>query len=147
MMPFSILPRTPAAGERDQENGQNAGARLHSRSGPSHPAQGVQDGPLLWALLPRKIGQIREVLTAIGQAVKKKVYRLGWRWRIKRDFRRDPLRCPRYGQPDRELSSLTIRYGNRLITLGGMQWLGARGSLDQGVERRVKVGDVLLLYF
>jgi hypothetical protein len=41
---------------------------------------------------PRKIGRIREILTAIGRAVKKKVYRLGWRWRIKRDFRRDP-RC------------------------------------------------------
>jgi hypothetical protein len=69
---------------------------------------------------PRKIGRIREILTAIGRAVKKKVYRLGWRWRIKRDFRRDPLRYPRCGLPDMELYSLTVRYGNRLITLGSL---------------------------
>lgn len=69
---------------------------------------------------PRKIGRIREILTALGQAVKKKVYRLGWRWRIKRDFRCDPLRCPRCGQPDMELYSLTVRYGNCLITLGSL---------------------------
>lgn len=78
---------------------------------------------------PRKIGRIREILRAIGRAVKKKVYRLGWRWRIKHDFRRDPLRCPRCGQPDMELYSLTVRYGKRLITLGGMKWLWERGSL------------------
>lgn len=78
---------------------------------------------------PRKIGRVREVLAAIGKVLKRKVYRLGWRWRIKRDFGRDPLRCPRCGQPDMELYSLTIRHGNRLITIGGLKWLWDRGSI------------------
>ena len=78
---------------------------------------------------PRKISRVREIIAAIGKVLKRKVYRLGWRGRIKRAFGRDPLRCPRCGQPDMELYRLTIRRGTRLVTIGGLKWLWDRGSI------------------
>lgn len=78
---------------------------------------------------PCKAKKVKEKMIAIGKAVGRVIYRLGWRKRIVRDFKRDPLRCPRCGQASMELFSLTIRCGNRLITIGGFKWLWARGSI------------------
>ncbi len=78
---------------------------------------------------PGKAKKVKEKMIAIGQAVGRVSYRLGWRKRIQRDFKGDPLRCPRCGQATMELFSLTIRCGNRLITIGGFKWLLAGGSI------------------
>jgi hypothetical protein len=78
---------------------------------------------------PCKAKKVREKMSAIGKAVGRVIHRLGWRQRIRRDFKRDPLRCPRCGQTNMDLFSLTIRCGNRLITIGGFKWLLARGSI------------------
>ena len=73
-------------------------------------------------------------MSAIGKAVGRVIYRLGWRKRIQRDFKRDPLRCPKCGQVNMELFSLTIRCGQRLITIGGFKWLFASGSIREIID-------------
>jgi hypothetical protein len=78
---------------------------------------------------PCKAKKLREKMGRLAQALGRAIYRLGWRQRIRRDFKRDPLRCPRCGQAQMELFSLTIRCGSRLITFGGLKWLLARGSI------------------
>jgi hypothetical protein len=78
---------------------------------------------------PCKAKKLREKMGRLAQALGRAIYRLGWRQRIRRDFKRDPLRCPRCGQAEMELFSLTIRCGHRLITFGGLKWLLARGSI------------------
>jgi hypothetical protein len=78
---------------------------------------------------PCKAKKLREKMGHLAQALGRAIYRLGWRQRVRRDFKRDPLRCPRCGQAQMELFSLTIRAGHRLITLGGFKWLLARGSI------------------
>jgi hypothetical protein len=78
---------------------------------------------------PCKAKKLREKMGRLAQALGRAIYRLGWRQRIRRDFKRDPLRCPRCGQAEMALFSLTIRAGDRLITLGGFQWLFAQGSI------------------
>lgn len=83
---------------------------------------------------PRKAAQAREIMRQIGQMIGRTVRRLGWRARIQRDFNRDPLRCPRCGEPDMELYSLTILWRGQLKTIGGLKWLFERGSLKEVVE-------------
>ncbi len=84
---------------------------------------------------PCKAKKVREKMKTMAKGLGRAIYRLGWRKRIKRDFKRDPLRCPRCGQADMELYSLTIRCGSKLITIGGFEWLFARGSLiDMPIE-------------
>ena len=80
---------------------------------------------------PCKAKKIKAKMKAMGQAVGRVICRLGWRKRIQRDFKHDPLRCPKCGQTNLALFSLTIRYGQRLITIGGFKWLFARGSIRQ----------------
>jgi hypothetical protein len=78
---------------------------------------------------PCKAKKLREKMGRLAQALGRAIYRLGWRQRIRRDFKRDPLRWPRCGQAQMELFSLTIRCGHRLVTFGGLKWLLARGSI------------------
>jgi hypothetical protein len=78
---------------------------------------------------PCKAKKLRAKMGRLAQALGRAIYRLGWRQRIRRDFKRDPLQCPRCGQAEMELFSLTICCGNRLITFGGLKWLLARGSI------------------
>jgi hypothetical protein len=61
------------------------------------------------------------------QLVGRRVRRLNWRERIQQHFQRDPLCCPRCGQPGMELYSLTILDGGKQVTIGGWRWLVARG--------------------
>ena len=83
---------------------------------------------------PCKAKKVRAKLAAIGKAVGRVVRRLGWRKRVQRDFKRDPLQCPKCGQTDLELFSLTVRVGQRLVTLGGFKWLFAKGSIREIIE-------------
>lgn len=76
-----------------------------------------------------KAKKIRAKMQAIGKAVGRVIRHLGWRRRIQRDFKRDPLQCPKCGQTNLALFSLTIRSGQRLITIGGFKWLFASGSI------------------
>jgi hypothetical protein len=80
---------------------------------------------------PRKAAQVKALLQHIGQMVGRVVRRLTWRTRLQRDFKRDPLRCPRCGAPDMELYSLTIRWRGQLKTFGGLNWLFKRGVLRE----------------
>ena len=81
---------------------------------------------------PCKAKKVRAKLEAIG--VGRVIRRLGWRKRVQRDFKRDPLQCPKCGQTSLELFSLTIRVGHRLVTIGGFKWLFARGSIREIIE-------------
>lgn len=65
----------------------------------------------------------------LGEAIGKVVRRLSWRDRIKRDFHRDPLTCPRCVSNEMVLFSLTLRWKGRLLTIGGIDWLLARGDI------------------
>jgi hypothetical protein len=78
---------------------------------------------------PRKAAQVRTIMQQIGKKIGRVVRRLGWRQRIKRDFERDPLECPRCGVAGMELYSLTIRWRGQLKTFGGLKWLFERGCL------------------
>jgi len=78
---------------------------------------------------PRKASKVRILMQKIGQMLGRAVRKLHWRDRIRRDFHRDPLKCPRCGSPDMELYSLTVPWRGRMMTIGGMEWLYERGSL------------------
>ena len=78
---------------------------------------------------PRKAEKARSFMEKIGKMLGRVIRRLSWRRRIQRDFHRDPLKCPRCGEPDMELYSLTVPWRGRMITIGGMEWLFERGSL------------------
>lgn len=72
---------------------------------------------------PRKSSKGKALMERIGKAVGRVVRRLSWRKRIERDFRRDPLTCPRCGSRDMELYSITFRSRGRLKTIGGIKSL------------------------
>jgi hypothetical protein len=78
---------------------------------------------------PRKAPKVRVLMEKIGQLLGRVVRKLYWRDRIQRDFRRDPLKCPRCGRAEMELYSLTVPWRGGMITIGGMKWLYDRGSL------------------
>jgi hypothetical protein len=78
---------------------------------------------------PRKASLVRALMERIGKTIGRVVRRLGWRERIKRDFHRDPLTCPRCGSQDMVLYSLTLRWKGRLVTIGGINWLLERGDI------------------
>lgn len=78
---------------------------------------------------PRKAEQARAFMEKIGKMLGRVIRRLSWRSRIQRDFHRDPLKCPRCGEPDMVLYSLTVPWRGRMITIGGMEWLFERGHL------------------
>ncbi len=78
---------------------------------------------------PRKAAKVRALMQKIGQMLGRVVRKLNWRGRIQRDFHRDPLKCPRCGEPDMELYNLTVPWRGRMITIGGMDWLYERGCL------------------
>jgi hypothetical protein len=52
-----------------------------------------------------------------------------WPDRIQRDFGRDPLRCPRCGQPGMVFYRLTLLCNGQLKPFGGRTWLFKRGLL------------------
>jgi Putative transposase/Transposase zinc-binding domain len=79
---------------------------------------------------PRKAAQVQALLKHIGQMVGRVVRRLSWRARIQRDFDHDPLQCPRCGETDMVLYSLTVRWRGQLKTVGGLNWLFKRGILQ-----------------
>ena len=83
---------------------------------------------------PRKASQIRAIMAKIGKVVERAIRRLSWRARIRRDFRRDPLTCPRCGTSDMVLLSLTLPKGRGFITIGGMEWLMQRGDIREIVD-------------
>jgi hypothetical protein len=83
---------------------------------------------------PRKAAQVREIMQLIGQMIGRTARRLGCRARIRRDFKYAPLQCPRCGEADMELYSLTISWRGQLKTLGGLKWLFDRGCLKEVVE-------------
>lgn len=78
---------------------------------------------------PRQKERVREILAQLSTMMGRSIRRLSWRARIRRDFQQDPLRCPCCGEPDMELYSLTVLCGGRLVTIGGWQWLLARGAV------------------
>jgi len=78
---------------------------------------------------PRQAEKARALLEQIGKMLGRVIRRLSWRGRIQHDFDRDPLKCPRCGEPDMELYSLTVPWRGRMITIGGMEWLFERESL------------------
>lgn len=80
---------------------------------------------------PRKASQIHAIMEKIGKVVGRVIRRLSWRERIRRDFRRDPLTCPRCGASDMVLFSLTLPKGCGFITIGGMEWLLQRGDIRE----------------
>lgn len=80
---------------------------------------------------PRKAEKVRVIMQQIGKMIGRVVQRLNWRKRIQHDFERDPLTCPQCGETDMELYSLTVHSRGQLKTIGGMDWLFARGSLRQ----------------
>jgi Putative transposase/Transposase zinc-binding domain len=80
---------------------------------------------------PRKAAQMSAILQQIGRMVGHVVRRLTWRTRIQRDFKRDPLQCPRCQAMDMELYSLTVSWRGQLKTVGGLKWLFKRGILRE----------------
>jgi hypothetical protein len=78
---------------------------------------------------PRKAAKVQAILHQISRMVGQIVTHLTWRNRIQRDFDRDPLQCPRCGEPDMELYSLTVRWRGHLTTFGGLKWLFQRHAL------------------
>lgn len=80
---------------------------------------------------PRKAAQVQAILQPIGQMLGRVVQHLNWRQRIERDFGRDPLQCPRCGETDMELYSLTIRWRGHFKTIGGLHWLFKQGILRE----------------
>jgi Putative transposase/Transposase zinc-binding domain len=78
---------------------------------------------------PRKASAVWDLMERIGKAIGRVVRRLSWRKRIQRDFRRDPLTCPRCGSREMELYSLTFRYQGRLVTIGGINRLLEHGAI------------------
>ncbi len=78
---------------------------------------------------PRQADKVRSLLKQIGKMLGRVIRRLNWRSRIQGDFDRDPLKCPRCGEPDMELYSLTVPSRGGMITLGGMEWLFERECL------------------
>ena len=78
---------------------------------------------------PRKAEKARALMQKISKMLGRVIRKLSWRSRIQRDFHRDPLKCPRCGEPDMELYSLTVPGRGRMITIGGMEWLFERGVL------------------
>lgn len=89
---------------------------------------------------PRKAGKARAFMEKIGKMLGRVIRRLSWRNRIQRDFHRDPLKCPRCGEPDMELYSLTVPWRGRMITIGGMEWLFERGSLVE-IQDESEIND------
>ena len=90
---------------------------------------------------PRKANKVRELMKAIGQVVGRAIRRLGWRERIWRDFKRDPLQCPKCGQAGMVLYSLTILVKGRLRTIGGLSWLIKRGDVVEPPQPSLSAGD------
>jgi hypothetical protein len=80
---------------------------------------------------PRKAEKVRIIMQEIGKMIGRAVRRLSWRKRIQRDFEHDPLTCPRCGETPMVLYSLAVRSRGQLKTIGGMDWLFARGRLRQ----------------
>ena len=78
---------------------------------------------------PRKAEKACAFMKKIGKMLGRVIRKLSWHRRIQRDFHRDPLKCPRCGEPDMELYSLTVPWRGRMIAIGGMEWLFERGSL------------------
>jgi hypothetical protein len=78
---------------------------------------------------PRKSSKVKALMERIGKAVGRVVRRLSWRKRIERDFRRDPLTCPRCGSHDMELYSITFRSQGQLKTIGGIKSLLEGGAI------------------
>lgn len=78
---------------------------------------------------PRTAEKVGDILARIGTMMGQAVGRLSWRARIRQDFHRDPLCCPRCGEPGMELYSLTVPSRGRLVTLGGWPWLLASGAV------------------
>ena len=70
---------------------------------------------------PRKAEKARALMQKISKMFGRVIRKLSWRSRIQRDFHRDPLKCPRCGEPDMELYSLTVPGRGRMITIGGME--------------------------
>ena len=78
---------------------------------------------------PRKVEKVRVFMQKISKMLGRVIRKLSWRSRIQRDFHRDPLKCPRCGESDMELYSLTVPWRGRMMTIGGMEWLFERGVL------------------
>ena len=78
---------------------------------------------------PRKAEKACAFMQKVGKMLGRVIRKLSWRSRIQRDFHRDPLKCPRCGEPDMALYSLTVPWRGRMITIGGIEWLFERGSL------------------
>jgi hypothetical protein len=49
---------------------------------------------------PCKAKKLRAKMGRLAQASGRAIYRLGWRQRIRRDFKRDPWCCPLWASPD-----------------------------------------------
>ena len=78
---------------------------------------------------PRKKEEVKELMQKMGSMLGRAVRRLSWRARQRRDFKQDPLLCSRCGEEGMELFYLKVPWRGRMITIGGWEWLWARGCL------------------
>ena len=74
---------------------------------------------------PRTANKVAETLLRIGRMMGRKVKRLNWRGRMKKQFGKDPLQCQRCGVGEMELFSLTLPWRGKMVTIGGWEWLMA----------------------
>jgi len=77
---------------------------------------------------PRKKEKVKQLMQQIGSMLGRAVRKLTWRERRMQTFGQDPLTCPKCGERDMVLYSLTVPDGNGLKTIGGRSWLFARGD-------------------
>ncbi len=78
---------------------------------------------------PRKKEKVKQLMQKIGSMLGRAVRRLSWRARQRREFKQDPLICPQCGEAGMELFYLRVPWCGRMITIGGWEWLWARGCL------------------
>jgi len=86
----------------------------------------------LYAL--RKKALVKKLMQQIGSMLGRGVRHLKWQARRLRDFHQDPLTCPRCRAPDMVLFALSVPWGGQMFTLGGWNWLFARGDLIESPE-------------
>ena len=83
---------------------------------------------------PRKKAVVKQLMQQIGSMLGRRVRHLTWQARRLRDFHQDPLTCPRCHALGMVLFSLSVPWGGQMITLGGWDWLFARGALIETAE-------------
>jgi len=83
---------------------------------------------------PRKKAAVKQLMAQIGSMLGRKVRHLRWHARRLRDFHQDPLTCPRCHASGMVLFSLSVPWGGQMLTLGGWDWLFARGDLIETSE-------------